>query len=354
MPIPFDPGYGAEPFRTLVQNVPDVAVFPTKDFRTEWEPVFHRGRLDGSARLLVIGQDPAQHETIVRRTLVGGAGHGLQGFLAKLGLTRSYVMINTFVYSVFGQGGGNKHRNDPAIIAYRNQWFDALLPQQVKGVVALGQLADLAWQAWRSTPKGAAFSGVYQPVTHPTRPESSSKGDATKKVAIAKMLQGWNTALQALSPAITPDVPTPLVLYGSAFLDSELPDVPQEDLPAGSPAWMCGNADFARRTGADDKLKRVTITVMIPKGISTHIRQHLDWLQPDGDWGRWNNRTLLRLQVGSVKKHDTGGDRRFRRRLYPPRYYRRPENARMKLGSRSRFVHRSSTSASYGATQYQS
>ena len=78
------------------------------------------------------------------------------------------------------------------------------------------------------------------------------------------MLQGWNTALQAFHPVITPDVPTPLVLYGAAFLDSELPDIPQEDLPAGSPAWMCGNADFARRTGPDDKTKRVTITVTIP------------------------------------------------------------------------------------------
>lgn len=261
----FDPGYGEQPFRTLVQDVPDHTVFPLKDFRTEWGPVFHRGRLDGSARLLVIGQDPAQHETIVRRTLVGGAGHRLQGFLAKLGLTRSYVMQNTFIYSVYGQGGGNRHKNNPAIIAYRNRWFDALLPRQVQGVVALGQLADLAWQAWRSTPAGATFTGVYQAVTHPTQPESSSKGDAAKrKAAITKMLQGWNTALQAFHPVITPDVPTPLVLYGAAFLDSELPDIPQEDLPAGSPAWMCGNADFARRTGPDDKTKRVTITVTIP------------------------------------------------------------------------------------------
>jgi len=268
MPTLFDPGYGDEPFRTLVRDVPDSTVFPSKDFRTEWGPVFHRGRLDRTARLLVIGQDPAQHEIIVRRTLVGGAGHRIQGFLAKLGLTRSYVMVNTFVYSVYGQGGGNKHKNDAAIIAYRNRWFDELLRQQVKGVVALGQLADLAWQAWKSTPNGAAFSGVYQPVTHPTQPESSSKGDPVKKkAAITKMLQGWNTALQAIQPVVTPDVPTPLVLYGAAFLDSELPDIPQEDLPAGSPVWMCGNADFARRTGTDDRLKRVTITVTIPKAF---------------------------------------------------------------------------------------
>ena len=72
MPVLFDPGYGQEPFRTLVQDVPGVDVFPTKDFRTKWGPVFHRGRLNGAARLLIIGQDPAQHEVIARRALVGG------------------------------------------------------------------------------------------------------------------------------------------------------------------------------------------------------------------------------------------------------------------------------------------
>jgi uracil-DNA glycosylase len=268
MSVPFDFGYGSEPFRTLVTDVPDGNVFPAKDFRTEWGPVFHRGRLDGTARLLVIGQDPAQHEVIARRTLVGGAGHRVQGFLANLGLTRSYVMVNTYVYSVYGQGGGSRHKNNPAIAAYRNRWFDALVPGQIEGVVAFGQLADAAWQAWSATPAGAEFSGVYTPVTHPTQPESSSKGDKAKRLAAtAKMLQGWNAALRALHPVITPDVPTPLVRYRSAFRPSELPDIPQEDLPAGSPPWMCGNKDWARRTGPDVKLKRATITVTIPNAF---------------------------------------------------------------------------------------
>jgi len=268
MPTPFDPGYMLKRFRTLVQDVPDSTVFPTKDFRTEWGPVFHRGRLDGTARLLMIGQDPAQHEIIARRTLVGGAGHRVQGFLTKLGLTRSYVMVNTFVYSVYGQGGGNKHKNNADIAAYRNRWFDALLPEQVQGVVAFGQLADLAWQQWRATPTGAGFNGVYCAVTHPTQPESSSKGNAAKKKeAITKMLHGWNTALQALSPIVTQDVAQPLVPYGTAFVPTDLPDIPREDFPAGSPLWMCGNADWAKRTGADAALKRVTITVTIPKAF---------------------------------------------------------------------------------------
>jgi hypothetical protein len=264
----FDPGYGQEPFRTLVQDVPDTAGFPSRDFRTEWGPVFHRGRLDGSARLLIIGQDPAQHEVIARQTLVGGAGHRVQGILDKLGLTRSYVMVNTFVYSVFGQGGGNRHKDDPAITAYRNRWLDALLPRNVEAVVSLGQLADHAWQLWRATPQGATFTGLHVAVTHPTQPESSSKGNKAKReAAIKKMLQGWNAALAAIHPLITADAPRALVPYGDAFTPGELPDIPQEDFPAGSPAWMCGNADWARRTGTTDALKRVTITVTIPKAF---------------------------------------------------------------------------------------
>jgi uracil-DNA glycosylase len=90
---------------------------------------------------------------------------------------------------------------------------------------------------------------------------------AKRDAAITKMLQGWNAALALLQPAVTPDVPQPLVPYGSAFTAADLPDIPQQVLPVGSPPWMCGNADWARRTGPDDKTKRVTITVRVPKAF---------------------------------------------------------------------------------------
>ena len=66
----FDLGYFVEPFLTLSQNYPEADVYPLDQFRVEWGPIFHRGRLDGSARVLIIGQDPAQHEAVVRRILV--------------------------------------------------------------------------------------------------------------------------------------------------------------------------------------------------------------------------------------------------------------------------------------------
>src|SRR5512132_3747842 len=111
----FDPGYGQQPYRKLVEDNPGKSAYPITDFRVEWGPMFHRGRLDGSARVLVIGQDPATHETITRRILVGEAGQRAQGLLARLGITRSYVFINSFLYSVYGQGGGTRHIADPGI-----------------------------------------------------------------------------------------------------------------------------------------------------------------------------------------------------------------------------------------------
>src|SRR5262249_36675853 len=80
---------------------------PVDSFRVEWGPIFYRGRLDGSARILCIGQDPAQNEDIVRRILIGVAGHRVQGFLAKLGIDRSYVMLNAFLYSVYNQNSAS-------------------------------------------------------------------------------------------------------------------------------------------------------------------------------------------------------------------------------------------------------
>lgn len=271
MPHPFDPGYVAEPFLTLCTNYPEASVYPPGQFRLEWGPIFHRGRLDGSARVLVIGQDPAQHETVVRRILVGEAGRRVQGFLAKLGITSSYVFINAYVYSVYGSVKAST-RKDPTLIDYRNRWLNALLVgHHVEAVLALGQAADEAWQFWKATPASQSVNVAYAAVTHPTQPESSSKGDKTKLAAATKkLLQNWNAALQTLSPHIQhTDVPTALVLYGESWGDGDRVAIPESDFPAGLPAWMHEQDGWAKRTGVDDLAKRRNITITVPKGIVT-------------------------------------------------------------------------------------
>ena len=269
MTHPFDAGYTGS-FRALCEDYPGTETYPAEAFRTEWGPVFHRGRLDGSARVLVIGQDPAQHETIARRILVGEAGHRCQGFLAKLGIDRSYVMINTFLYSVYGQGGGTKHQNDAGIIAYRNRWLDALMAgSNIELAISLGGLADKAWTTWKATASGAAANPAHAKITHPTQPESSSKGNPAKRAtAIRDMLQNWNVALQALKPSLShPDSSRALTLYGDHFQAGDLVDIPEADLPAGSPPWMLGAANWATRTGSTAAAKRAAITVTVPKAF---------------------------------------------------------------------------------------
>lgn len=267
----FDRGYHRQPYRGLVSRYPDQSTYPFDSFRVEWGPIFHRGRLDGSARVLVIGQDPAAHEAIARRILVGEAGQRAQGLLARLGVDRSYVFINAFLYSVYGQGGGARHINDPPITAYRNRWIDAIIAdQQIEAIITLGQLADRAYQQWRTTPKGASNTATYVTARHPTYPESASaSGQITKAEAFERLCASWNEALEALHPVVTPDNPVPLRKYDAALTPADLAPIPARDLPPGLPDWMCALDAWAKRTGDTAQLKRATITVTVPSSART-------------------------------------------------------------------------------------
>lgn len=269
MAVPFDPGYTADPYATLAAAYPGEGAYPPANFRTEWGPIFHRGRLDGTARILVIGQDPAAHEAICRRILVGEAGQRVQGFLARLGVTSSYVMINAFVYSVYGHGGA-QHVNDKKILRYRNAWLDALAAGNgLQGIVSLGQLADKSYRAWKTTPAGEACTAVYATMRHPTFPESASaSGSTTFEQAMADLVASWNTALDLLHPVVDPDRPTRLRHFKTTVQNAVAP-IPAADLPAGLPAWMTSIDPWAARTGSNAQEKRASITVSVPANART-------------------------------------------------------------------------------------
>ena len=279
--VEFCPGY-PPPFDVLVADYPGGEVYPSADFRIEWGPIFHRGRLDGTARVVVLGQDPATHESISRRILVGEAGQRVQGLLAKLGITRSYVMVNTFLYSVYGQGGGNRHKDDEAIAAYRNAWLDALLVgTDATAVISLGQLADTAYQAWAKTQPAAAARLHHAALRHPTYPESASRaGNKTLAETTANLLADWNEHLPALRDHVMPEGMSqwgnlPVhpgeagglgdSLYGTGWQDGDLVRIPTADLPPGSPDWWFDLAAWASRTGSDVQTKRATISVVVPR-----------------------------------------------------------------------------------------
>jgi uracil-DNA glycosylase len=257
MAVVFDEGpKGA--CRGLCKTYPGPDVY-TEGCRTKWGPIFYRGRVDGSARLLVIGQDTAQHEAFARRILMGEAGRRVQGFLAKLGFTKSYVMINAFVYGIFNQKIAGAHVLDAGIVAYRNKWFDAILASgKIQAVVAFGTFADMAWQKYRKTASGKKFKAAYQHVLHPT-----SEGKGKPVITMAKMLANWNNGIQSLRPQITkPDVTKAFVPYGTNFTAAELPGIPSFDLPAGIPTWMASTFGWAVMAATPgDQRANITITV---------------------------------------------------------------------------------------------
>lgn len=268
---PFCPGYPA-PYDALVAAVPDTA-YPPDAFRVEWGPIFHRGRLDGTATLLVLGQDPAVAEAVTRRILVGVAGQRTQGLLARLGLTRSYVMVNTFAFSVYGQAAGTKHVNDAAIAAYRNNWLSAIVAgNHITAVVTLGTLATRAYGQWQA---GTGFAAHHAGILHPTYPESASAaGQISLAEATARLLANWNAALPGLLAAVPhPDQPPTGTPYGSTFTPADLPPIPPDDLPPGTPAWMRTSRDWATRDGADADTKRATITVTVPPAARPWVAQ---------------------------------------------------------------------------------
>ncbi len=53
----FDPDYVRAPHQTLVEGFPEEDGYSATSFCLEWGTLVHRGRLDGSARALVVGQN---------------------------------------------------------------------------------------------------------------------------------------------------------------------------------------------------------------------------------------------------------------------------------------------------------
>lgn len=256
---PFDTGPTGK-FRTLCQKYPDDTVYKGADgFRSLWGPIFYRGRANGTARLLVIGQDPAQTEAFTRRILSGQAGRRVQGFVEKLGFTKSYLMINAFVYGIYNQNMAMPHLNDVDIQAYRHKWLEAAFaPGKIEAVVTFGNAAFNAWQAFKATPVGQAVTAFHHRALHPTADKPG--GPITRK----DLLDNWNIALQNLSANIqTPDAVTPLVPYGNDFTAAELPPIPSRDFPMGLQPWM-RSTDFWAGMSPTPGTERANISIEVP------------------------------------------------------------------------------------------
>ena len=210
------------------------AAYSGTPFHTHFGPVFYRGRLDGSAQVLVVGQDPASDETLAGRAFVGTAGQIAQTFLRKLGITRSYLMFNTFLFGVQSNSITNAMVADATIQGYRNQLLDrAMATNPISLILAFGTKAETSVKNWPG--KGAT---TFLALTHPTAPSGvAADWNSHLATAIASVTPDWDGAVDA-TPFPTPAAPPPT-------------DIPRRDLPFGLPSWHgTGGTRSQRVSGA--------------------------------------------------------------------------------------------------------
>ncbi len=134
----------------------------TELFRWHQGPMFYRGRLwDRQARVLVVGQEGAQDESLGHRAFVGGTGARMQHLLGHLGITRSYLFMNTFVYPILGQYDDDlrplAQDPDSPIVAHRHELWDYLVDRtDLHLVIAVGRAAKESLATWIESHGGSA------------------------------------------------------------------------------------------------------------------------------------------------------------------------------------------------------
>lgn len=245
-----------------------------KMFWYNFGPVTYRGRVDGSARVMIIASDPGPTECLpfVRRPMVGDAGQRVQGFLAKLGLNRSYVLVNAYAYamrpSFVKKGWGEKILNENVglepgsaqlkefqqITNWRHELFTRIARgSKLQAIVAMGGNARPAYQRWiKSLPANDPIRKI--PVFNVQHPSAVDRnpGGPRPDTAIA----GWQKTIPELRKIITPDAGqrNDVENYGEYFTENDYARVPRWDLPKEAPnhigddSW--GRAEAAQHNNA--------------------------------------------------------------------------------------------------------
>lgn len=241
MAIEFDKGPSSS-LAALFSQHPDYT--PVKNFFWfNWGPVYYRGRLDKSAKVLCVASDPGPTERIPGRALIGNAGQRLQGFLAKIGITKSYVCLNGFIYSLHPShlSDGINLLTDTAHTKWRNKVFDKVTGTKLQAIVAFGDVAKKTVALWSGKGSVPVFE-TYHP---------SYRGQESVLTA------DWNRVVTALRGIVTkdPDGNVALPLYAAAFKESDYSPIPRRDLPFGTAEFL-GDDQWLRATGGDNSVSR--------------------------------------------------------------------------------------------------
>lgn len=229
----------------LFHLAPDLDAMYPGSFRAEFGPVFFRGRLDGTARLLVVGQDPSSDEQLVSRAFVGFSGQRLQRFLNRVGLQRSYVIVNTFHWCVHGTYSTNPAlraaTHHPDVVGWRNALLDRLVANNhIEAVLTIGTPAREAvrrhWPGHTAFLHPSRIVDIWHPSARSTRP----------------LLASWNRGLDRLTTLVDPDTGATVdpARYGTEWTTADHTAIPRRDLPFGTPGWHgAGGRTRSRRDG---------------------------------------------------------------------------------------------------------
>jgi len=215
-----------------ISALPPIAPEHRDLFWYDWGPVFYRGRLNGTAKVLGIASDPGPTERLVGRTLVGDAGQRVQGFLTKLGLTTNYALVNAFPLAVHPSKVSKALPllSDPAQLAWRNRFYDLITDSGLEAIIAFGGNAQAALRLWANAPDVPTFN-----IPHP----SAHNG--------ADLAAKWAAALPDARAAVTPDPGGDQTgpNYGTGITEADYAPIPHADLPYGQPIWI-GNDKWGR------------------------------------------------------------------------------------------------------------
>ena len=254
--LEYDPGPPSEFFEHF-KKMPSYEPFK-EYFWIDWGPIFYRGRLDGTAKVLCIASDPGPAERIAGRTLVGDAGQRTQGFIEKIGLKRSYLCLNAYSVALFPRKADDAEREvlpDQEHLTWRNKLYDLAKSPSVKAVIAFGEQAQRAVAMW----PGASSIRVFR-VPHPSSREETV------------LLDKWRAAITSLRDLVTPDSGGDPAQpnYGLEFTENDYRRIPAFDLPFGAASFL-GDDAHVRATGTERNSVR---------RLKPDDRHTLHWIAP--------------------------------------------------------------------------
>lgn len=258
-------------------------------FRWHFGPMFYRGRLgDGEVKVLIVGQEGAQDESLSHRSFTGGTGARMQYLLDHIGITNSYLFLNTFVYPIFGQYHDSLRplAQDPAspIVAHRNELLDYVASRNdLRLVVAVGRAAKETVATWIKSHGGAAQpASLHRSDADAVAPRLEAlgvlhPGGASKGGSVHDIIEDFKTAIRRIErwnhadPSWLPPDPGAARRPASEYRYRSAP-IPFRDLPYGV-AWRLGRGATSSNRSSDQR----SIQIFSADGKYNNRGHHLSY-----------------------------------------------------------------------------